>query len=100
MARDRIGTGRRVAAGAAAAVAAAAAAVVADARRGGSLGRRLLRRGDEPGGATMWSCACGERLRTVGVGRHQVHWLAEAPEDEPLLEDTCPACGRPLALAA
>src|SRR4051794_12146524 len=100
MARDKGDTGRRVAAAAGAAVAAAAAAVVADARRGGSLGRRLLRRGDEPGGATMWACACGERLRTGGVGRPQVHLLAGGPGDEPLRGDACPACGRPLALAA
>ncbi|HEV7751275.1 MAG TPA: hypothetical protein VGO71_07025 [Baekduia sp.] len=89
-------------------LAAAAGVVVAGAvarfgsRHGGPVLRRVTRRQPEPEpvAATMWSCVCGERLRTVGSGRHQVHWLADAPEDEPLLDGACPACGRTLSLAA
>jgi hypothetical protein len=86
---------------AAAGVAVAVAVAVAGARRGGRpVLRRVTRRDPEPAAATTWSCACGERLRTVGVGRHQVHWLVDAPEGDPLLDGTCPACGRTLGLAA
>jgi hypothetical protein len=50
-----------------------------------------------PGAATTnWTCECGQRLRSAGAGRHRVHWLAEAPENEPLLDDRCPSCDRPL----
>jgi hypothetical protein len=82
----------------------AGAVALVGARRGGPVLRRLTRRDPEreaePAAATTWSCACGERLRTVGAGRHQVHWLVDAPESEPLLDGSCPACGRALSLAA
>jgi hypothetical protein len=91
--------GKRWVAAAAAGGVAGGIAALLRARRGGPVPRRLTRQEPEAAVA-MWSCACGERLRTVGIGRHQVHWLADAPEDEPLLDGTCPACGRTLSLAA
>jgi hypothetical protein len=91
--------GKRWAAAGGVVVVAGGIAALLRARRGGPVPRRLTRREPEAA-AAMWSCACGERLRTVGIGRHQVHWLADAPEDEPLLDGTCPACGRTLSLAA
>jgi hypothetical protein len=80
----------------------AGAVAVLVARRGGPVLRRVTRRetDPEPAAPTIWSCACGQPLRTVGMGRHQVHWLIDAPEDEPLLDGTCPSCGRTLSLAA
>ena len=86
----------------AAGVAVAGATALLGARHGGPVLRRVTRREPEPdpAAATTWSCVCGERLRTVGIGRHQVHWSVDAPEDEPLLDGTCPACGRTLSLAA
>jgi hypothetical protein len=74
-------------------VLAAGAAVVAVAL--GVLERRR-RAGRAPDGVTLWTCACGQALRTVGSGRHQVHWVADAPEDDPILGDRCPSCGRAL----
>ncbi|HEU4976179.1 MAG TPA: hypothetical protein VFT50_13875 [Baekduia sp.] len=81
----------------------AAAALVAGAAVAVRLkGSGVLRRGVRgPGGAptaahTTWTCACGQDIRSAGLGRHQVHWLADAPEDEPVLGDACPSCGRPL----
>lgn len=61
----------------------------------GVLGRRRAS-GGAPEAVTYWSCACGEALRSVGAGRHQVHWRADAPQDDPILGDRCPNCGRPL----
>jgi hypothetical protein len=93
-------TAALVAAGVAAA---GAAAIVATRARGRGHGAaRGLRRGSaapEPA-ATVWTCVCGEAYRSVGVGRHQVHWRADAPEGEPLLRDTCPSCERLLAVGA
>ena len=43
-----------------------------------------------------WSCACGTAFRRVGLGRHRVYWLADAPEGDPLLGVDCPTCERPL----
>jgi hypothetical protein len=74
------------------------------ARRGAPDIRTVTRRNaeaePEPTVQTLWSCGCGQRLRTVGTGRHQVHWLVDAPEGEPLLDGACPTCGRILVLAA
>jgi hypothetical protein len=49
-----------------------------------------------PAGAEQWTCACGTRFRLTGAGRHQVFWLADAAEDEPVLGDRCPSCDQPL----
>jgi hypothetical protein len=67
-------------------------------RRRGTLRRRRAPR-PQPG-PLLWTCVCGARLRTVGSGRHQVHWRADALESDPLLEDRCPECERPLSLQA
>jgi hypothetical protein len=44
----------------------------------------------------FWSCSCGARFRVAGAGRHRVLWVADAPEDEPVLGDRCPSCDQPL----
>jgi hypothetical protein len=43
-----------------------------------------------------WQCVCGQKFRVVGEGRHRVFWLPDAPPSEPVLDDRCPNCGRPL----
>jgi hypothetical protein len=52
---------------------------------------------DPPPTHVEWACECGERYRTVGAGRHAVHWKADADEGDPVLGTTCPSCDRPLA---
>jgi hypothetical protein len=42
-----------------------------------------------------YACACGAVYRVSGAGRHRVFWAIEAPADDPVLEDHCPACDRP-----
>jgi hypothetical protein len=63
-------------------------------RHGASLSRHLGGGGGGDDGA--WTCACGTRFRTVGAGRHQVFWLLDGPEGDPVLGDLCPSCERPL----
>jgi hypothetical protein len=76
---------------------ATAGGVLALARRHGSqVTQRLGRDRRASGEDGEWTCACGTRFRTVGAGRHQVLWLLEAPESEPVLGDLCPSCERPL----
>jgi hypothetical protein len=55
--------------------------------------RRFGRRDPRP---DTWTCACGTAFRVTGAGRHQVFWLADAPEDEPVMGDRCPSCDRAL----
>jgi hypothetical protein len=43
-----------------------------------------------------YRCACGQRFRIAGTGRHQVFWLVDAADDDPVLGTSCPACERPL----
>jgi hypothetical protein len=99
--RKRRSTSTAVVPAAIAGVAALAAVVVARIRGGG-----LIRRGVRgPKGAptaahVTWTCACGTKYRSAGLGRHQVHWLADAPEDDPVLGDACVECGRPLPVTA
>jgi hypothetical protein len=93
---QRKGPGKRAGIVAAGVAAAAAAVAIAARLRGRPMGRRPGRGGPATAEPAYWTCACGERFRTVGAGRHQVHWLAEAPESEPLLGDACPSCGRAL----
>ena len=71
-----------------AAVAAAVAAVL--------LARRRRRAAENRKPGTLWACTCGRQYRTTGLGRHQVHWAADAPDDQPVMGDTCPNCGTPL----
>jgi hypothetical protein len=60
----------------------------------------LLRRRRAGGTAvepeTEWTCACGQRYRVSGTGRHRVLWLEGAAASDPVLGDRCPACDRPL----
>jgi hypothetical protein len=52
---------------------------------------------DDGGGEPQeWQCVCGQKFRVVGEGRHRVFWLPDAPPSEPVLDDRCPNCGRPL----
>jgi hypothetical protein len=71
----------------AAAGTAAAAAVVLTRRR-----RRTTAVAPE----TEWTCACGQRFRVSGTGRHRVLWVEGAAPDDPVVGDRCPACDRPL----
>jgi hypothetical protein len=80
-----------------AAAAGAAGVVLAGVELARRLTRRLRSRAATAEGLTFWSCACGQRLRMTGSGRHRVYWLAEAPESDPILGHDCPSCGRPLA---
>jgi hypothetical protein len=43
-----------------------------------------------------YRCDCGQEFRVAGIGRHRVYWLAGAPDDDPVLAPSCPACDRPL----
>jgi len=80
---------------------AAISAGLAAAAGGALLAVRHHRRASSPfvmgTGPEAWRCVCGEPLRSVGTGRHQVHWARQAPESEPLLADACPACARELS---
>jgi hypothetical protein len=64
-----------------------------------ALGWRRHRPGspaDQPGPHSEWPCACGQRFRVTGTGRHRVYWPADAPADEPVIGARCPFCDRPL----
>jgi hypothetical protein len=47
-------------------------------------------------GPREWSCACGQAFRVAGEDRHRLYWLVDAPPPDPVLDGSCPACGRPL----
>jgi hypothetical protein len=102
MARSRNAGRRRaakIATATAVAGAATAGAVVLARRRSGATGGVTWTSGGEQQRAPepeIWTCACGTAFRVAGAGRHQVLWLADAPEDEPVLGDHCPSCDRPL----
>jgi hypothetical protein len=67
----------------------AAAAAWRAARR-----RRGAAAGTPSSAPTTWTCACGQPMRSTGAGRHRVHWLADAPESDPILGNRCPSCDR------
>lgn len=47
--------------------------------------------------ATEYRCECGHLLRVFGVGRHRVYFEPSNTRlDDPVMDRTCPACGRPL----
>lgn len=81
--------------GAIAAVLAALAARVAQ-RRGTTTTTtdRPDKRAEQPNAEERYTCACGAEYRTTGAGRHRVFWVLDAPADDPVLEDHCPACGK------
>jgi len=58
-------------------------------RRPGAAERR-------PGTPEQYQCACGQRFRVAGAGRHRVYWRHDAADDDPVLSLRCPACERPL----
>ncbi len=66
--------------------------------------RELLRRRSGGGEAAdpeqpeqRWTCECGAEYRVVGTGRHQLYWPVGGAQDEAVMGDECPACGRALA---
>jgi hypothetical protein len=64
-----------------------------------ALGLRRHRPGSaaaQPGPQSEWTCACEQRFRVTGTGRHRVYWAADAPADEPVIGSRCPSCDRPL----
>jgi hypothetical protein len=96
---DRKGQAVVLAGAAAAAASIGGGAVVLARRRTTTQGgaRRPARRfGRRAPGPDTWTCTCGTAFRVTGAGRHQVFWLADAPEDEPVMGDRCPSCDRPL----
>lgn len=58
--------------------------------------RQRRRRPSAAAGPTEWTCACGQRYRVSGTGRHRVYWLAGAPPEDPVVGERCPSCDRPL----
>jgi hypothetical protein len=87
--RRRSGTMRWVAIGV---TALGAGVVVARRRRrdGPAAERVVIAEAEE-----RYTCACGAQYRVSGAGRHRVFWVLDAPADDPVLEDHCPACDRP-----
>ena len=47
-----------------------------------------------------WRCECGEAFLVSGQGRHQIYWLEDSDETDPLLSDRCPNCDRLLPAVA
>jgi hypothetical protein len=43
-----------------------------------------------------YTCSCGATYRVSGSDRHRVYWLADAPEEEPVIGDRCVQCDAPL----
>ena len=41
-----------------------------------------------------WRCECGQALLVSGQGRHQIYWLEDTDETDPVLSDRCPSCDR------
>jgi hypothetical protein len=64
--------------------------------------RRRARAGDTQLRDPMrdFRCACGQEFRVSGADRHQVFWLAGAPEGDPVLGGRCPSCDRELPVGA
>jgi hypothetical protein len=83
-------------------VALAAAAGAATARAAGLRRRSRPRALDAPqaGAGDLVTCACGERYRSVGTGRHRVLWPDAGTQEQALMSPECSACGRPLLEAA
>lgn len=80
--------------GAIAAVLAALGARIAQQRRGTMTTSRPAERTEQPSAEERYTCACGAEYRMTGAGRHRVFWVLDAPADDPVLEDHCPACGK------
>jgi len=80
------------------ALAAAGASLAAVAAR--LLRRRRARPEQPPDAIRDAHCACGQAFRVTGAGRHEVFWVAGAAQDDPVLGQTCPSCGRALSEVA
>jgi hypothetical protein len=61
---------------------------------------RRRRAAGQRSAVSEWTCACGQRFRVSGIGRHRVYWIEDAAPDDPVVGDRCPACDRPLPAAA
>ncbi len=59
-----------------------------------AIATRRARDRDTAAGAVQWTCACGQRFRVSGAGRHRVLWLQDAAPGDPVLGDRCPTCDR------
>jgi len=54
---------------------------------------------DEKAGSVVeheHTCDCGAAYRYTGEGRHRVYWKADASVSDPVLDDACVECGKPL----
>src|SRR5215210_2967574 len=74
-------------------IAGAALAAAGLAGAGWALARRA-REQQAPRREESWQCACGQRFRVSGLGRHRVYWLEGAREADPVLSERCPSCER------
>ena len=43
-----------------------------------------------------YTCRCGTRYRVSGTDRHRVYWPVDAPEDAPVMGNSCVQCDAPL----
>ena len=90
---------RVAAAGAAALAAGAAAAFVHHRRRPKDPPLPMEVERDDPVRSIVgekFRCACGQRYRTTGEGRHRVYWVDDARIADPVLERECVSCGTDL----
>jgi len=85
-------TARRAGLAAVAATLLAAIAGLAGRRRKGAAGGGRFRQDERP----AYTCECGQAYRVTGVDRHRVYCPEGAARDEPVMDDTCIACDRPL----
>src|SRR5215210_2889924 len=60
-------------------------------RRTRAIRGRFRRSADQP-----YTCDCGARYRVSGTDRHRVYWPVAAPEDAPVMGDSCVECDAPL----
>jgi hypothetical protein len=63
------------------------------------LRRRVRGRGHqrrEPVLGERWQCECCQRFSVAGRDRHRIYWLEGAAQDDPVLDNRCPSCDRPL----
>jgi hypothetical protein len=75
------------------AVALAAALVAAGVRLASRTSGRTRATSRSP---QTYTCRCGATYRVSGIDRHRVYWPAGAPDDRPVLGDSCVECEAPL----
>jgi hypothetical protein len=94
--RRRSATRVRVVVGAAAVAAAVGGAVVVARRRGaGTPTAERVPATPSASAEQRYACDCGAMYTISGAGRHRVIWPADGTAADAVLEDNCPACGRP-----